>query len=158
MVLFSQDDFLKLPGKPNMWVNQKISRQLYCLCFGHFSPPFPFLARWFAHLFWQLMDSLLNWFNSLTQLRTILIDADRQQLNGFMKRTYEEWVCKVSTRNAQCPGHSPTLWTAAKLLHCLNTPDIFTVTHSTWSRGNTATSQAANFSISLLMLMSVLRI
>lgn len=88
------------------------------LCLGHFSPPF--LAMWFPHLFWQLMDFLLNWFSSLTQLRTILIAADRWQVNGLKKRTYEEWVCKVSSRNVQSTGHSPPTRTAAKLLHYLN--------------------------------------
>lgn len=123
---------------------------------------FPHLSLFWPHgayLFWQLMDFLLNWLNSLTQLSTTLTDADRWQPNGLTKRMYEPWVCKVSCRIVQSTGHSPLpLWTRAKLLHCLNTSDIFTVTHGTWFGCNTATSQVANFSISLLMLVSVFHI
>lgn len=54
-----------------------------------------------SHLFWQLMDFLLNWFNSLTQLRTILIDADKRQLNGLIKRTMKKecarWAAEMYT-------------------------------------------------------------
>lgn len=64
---------------------------------------------------------------------------------------------KVDCRNVQSTGHShPSPMDSSKAAALCKLSDIFTVTHDTWLGDKTATSQVANFNISLLMLISVL--